>query len=356
MRISPRYIRVATVLTIAAATGHVMQNSDAIAARMGMGDAGADAVAAVAMPADTPGPLTAPGEPPIPRIEVEAGLSFIPGVSELRPDLPAPDRLEPPEEHRVAALETASDASPLTPEIRSDIAPAQPMTAADCSPKLTATPAAAAMVQLTLTAPCNPFVEARITHGGVSFKALTDADGAISVAVPALESPARFTATLPGSAEMQTRIEVPELAGYDRIAVTWSGQAALELHAFEFGADYDQAGHVWRGNPGSVDLAAAGRGGFLTLLGNADVAAPVMAEIYTFPAGLATRSGVVRLSLEAEVTAGSCGREIAGHTVTIMGGETPKPVDVTLSVPDCDAIGDFLVLNNLFDTLKIAAK
>ncbi len=30
--------------------------------------------------------------------------------------------------------------------------------------------------------------------------------------------------------------------------------------------------------------------------------------------------------------------------------------DLILSVPDCDAVGDFLVLNNLVDDLKIAGK
>lgn len=356
MKIPRRYIRTATVLTIAAATGHVMQNADAIAARLGIG--GEDQI--VATPAatakDMPGPLTHLAALPTPRIDETPGLSFIPGVADMRPDFPRPVHLPLPGQHQVAALDTAPDTLLPVPRTRVDAVPVPPVAAAGCAPELVAQPEAAAMVRLSLTAPCNPNAEARIAHAGIAFKIMTDADGAFSLQVPALESSAQFTVTLPGQADVSAGIEVPTLAAYDRVAVTWAGPAGLELHAFEFGADYDQAGHVWRGNPKSTDLAIAGRGGFSTLLGDAAAVAPVMAEIYTFPAGRSTRSGLVRLSLEAEVTAETCGHDIAGHSVTVMGGETPSPVDITLAVPDCDAIGDFLVLNNLFDDLKIAAK
>ena len=75
-----------------------------------------------------------------------------------------------------------------------------------------------------------------------------------------------------------------------------------------------------------------------------------MAQIYTFPAdGLAAE-----VVIEAEVTTGTCGQEMLAETVASGEGRVVI-TDLTLAMPDCSGIGDFLVLKNLVSDMKIAA-
>ena len=43
----------------------------------------------------------------------------------------------------------------------------------------------------------------------------------------------------------------------------------LQIHALEFGADYDEEGHVWADRPRDVQDALIAGGGYMTLLGDA---------------------------------------------------------------------------------------
>ncbi len=299
MNIPRRYVRTATVLTIALATGHLMQNSGAIAARLGVADP--DPVAAPA--ATIAGPQTQVALLSTPRLGDATALDFLPGDLGRLPDERAPQRLAQPGQHLVASLDTANDVTPVAPQA--------PQATPDCTARLDASAGAAASVTLALTAPCQPNAEVTIGHAGLTFRDRTDASGALVLSVPVLQADARFTVTVAGAPEMQAEVQVPSLADFDRVAVTWRGPADLQLHAFEFGASYDAEGHVWRGHPRAAADAAHGEG-FLQALGAADAMAPVRTEVYTFPAGHSPRAGVVGLTLEAQVTDQSCGRDSGG--------------------------------------------
>ena len=77
----------------------------------------------------------------------------------------------------------------------------------------------------------------------------------------------------------------------------------------------------------------------------------MLAQVYTWPADVTVPSEVV---IEAAVTDLTCGRELLGETVASVTG-TVTITDLTLATPDCDAVGDILVLKNLAPALKIAA-
>ena len=80
-----------------------------------------------------------------------------------------------------------------------------------------------------------------------------------------------------------------------------------------------------------------------------------MAQVYTFPSAMAEESGNVELSVEIEVTNSNCGLEIEAQALQVKAGAQPKVQTLDLTMPDCDAVGDFLVLKNLVDDLKVAA-
>ncbi|WP_299295348.1 hypothetical protein [uncultured Tateyamaria sp.] len=224
-----------------------------------------------------------------------------------------------------------------------------------CEMTATAIPTAAAMVNLTLDAPCAGNERLTVHHNGMMFTETTDADGGLSVTVPAMTEQAVFIIAFSNGDGAVAQTTVPDLGRYYRVALQWRGRTGFELHAREFGADYGQEGHVWTGAPQNAAGMVAGQNGFAMRLGDALSAEPLIAEIYTFPTGMSERAGTIDLSVEAEVTNGNCGLDIEAQSLEMMAGGQMKTQDLWLSVPDCDAVGSFLVLNNLVSDLKVAS-
>ena len=335
--------------SVALGIGFVMQNGDALADRMT-----APEVETLVRAEAAPSPPRVPGHP-----LVNAGASLLsiiapPSLATVSPDfmadlaiptgMTAPDLPKPPVE--LAALETeepVSDAPGLSVQ-------------ADCAPALTGTAAAAAIVDLVLAAPCAPDAVVTIHHQGMMFSAVTDADGVVSLSVPALSAAAVFIADMGGEDGAVAVVTVPDIAMYDRAVLQWRGKTGLEIHAREFGAGYADEGHVWSGAARDPDAIADGAGGFVTRLGDTGGDAGLRAEVYTFPTGMGAASGEVDLTVEAEVLAETCGTDIAAQTIQVSPGSAPRALDLTMTLPDCDAVGEFLVLNNMLTDLTLAAR
>ncbi len=311
-------------LGIALATGFVMQNGDAVASRFG------DA------PEAQPQPQAAPVEAP-----AVVQSSVLPAL----PETPAA-----PEPVEMAALEedTMTDVTPTPAPV------AEPELT--CETTLQTEAIAAAMVRLDLVSACHPNERVTIHHEGMMFTADTDTTGAISVDVPALNQSAIFIAAFANNEGAMSQIDVPSLEFYDRVVLQWRGENALQLHAREFGADYGEDGHVWSETTRDASVAATGQGGFITTLGAGSDDTALLAEVYSFPTGFTTDDGEVALSVEAEVTSQNCARDIEAQSIQISPEGEPAVVDLVLSVPECDAVGDFLVLKNMVQDLTLAAK
>ncbi|MFX0542378.1 hypothetical protein ACEWPM_011670 [Roseovarius sp. S4756] len=265
---------------------------------------------------------------------------------------PAPGKLPqlpPLSEIREAALNDAAG------QTLTDALPAEePAPSLTCDYSLQADVAAGAMVALSLDAPCAPGERFTLHHNGMMFTEVTDDGGYASMLVPALSSRAAFIASFPNGDGAVANAEVEGLVYYQRVAVQWQGNAGVQLHALEFGSDYTGEGHVWSGASRDVAAAADGNRGFLTRLGNAGQPDGLMAEVYTFPSQLAGRDGQVELRVEAEVTEANCNRDIEAQALQLQADGALRVQDVTLMMPECDAVGDFLVLNNLLNDLTIA--
>ncbi|MDJ0822789.1 MAG: translocase [Paracoccaceae bacterium] len=226
----------------------------------------------------------------------------------------------------------------------------------DCAVDMQATPVAGAMVDLSISAPCNASERLTLHHNGMMFTEITQPDGSLTVTVPALSERAIFIAAFASGEGGSVTADVSSLPFYDRVVVQWKGEAGLQLHAREFGADYFQDGHVWAAAAGDLADAARGEGGFLVRLGREDTPEALMAEVYSFPAGTAQQAGDVILSVEAEVTASNCAAQIEAQTLELRGEDGMRVRDLTLEIPECDSVGDFLVLKNLIEDLKIASR
>ena len=226
----------------------------------------------------------------------------------------------------------------------------------DCRVDLTAQASIAAMVNIELHAACLPDTRVTLHHNGLMVSELTDAQGELFVTMPALTEKAVFIADL-GSGSGATAIaDVPSLQFYDRVVVQWQGNAGVNLHALEFGAVFGEEGHIWAEQIGSLEKTVRGEGGFLTQMGDPDLPESLQAQVYTFPSGTASRSGDIRLEIDAEVTKANCGRDINAQSMQIAAAGQPHVQELQLSMPDCDAVGEFLVLKNVLEDLKVASK
>ncbi|APG48845.1 hypothetical protein [Phaeobacter porticola] len=205
-----------------------------------------------------------------------------------------------------------------------------------------------AEVRLTVLSLCRPSERVTIHHNGMMFSSRLDTTGALTIQVPALSSTAVFIVEPQTGRGTVATAMVPDLDLVNRVVLQWGGNSGFELHAREFGAGYGSMGHVWRG----AELAA-GRGSVVQL-GDASQLAPRLAEIYSVPRLGGNKSGAIDLTVEAEVTAINCGRDVSAQTLELRDGAL-RTRDLTLAMPDCAATGDFLVLNNLLETMKIAA-
>jgi len=252
-----------------------------------------------------------------------------------------------PETDAQVVKASAPQSLPPAPESHNAVAPACEITAE-------ARPVAAAMVKLALDANCLPNERLTVHHNGMIFTETTDDQGQLDVTVPALAQEAVFILAFSNGDGAVAQTSVPELSDYNRVVLQWKGEAGFEIHAREFGADYGDKGHVWSGAPRDMAAAVTGEGGFITRNGNTEAAEPLMAEVYSFPTAASTHGGTVALSVEAEVSAANCGLEIEAQALELRDSDKIETQNLTLAVPECDAVGNFLVLNNLLQDLKVA--
>ena len=267
----------------------------------------------------------------------------------------------------ITLTSAALDPSVVVPREEVDVTPVATPAAPLAEPDLSSEPlnqicevtadaraVAAAMVSYSMNAPCLENERVTLHHREMVFSALTETDGRLNLMIPALDLDAVIFAAFASSDGAVTKIKVEELTDFDRVVLEWKGVTGFGIHAREYGVDYGISGHVWSEAAGSIAAAVTGSGGFMTPLGNENVGDRLTAQVYTFSTLAAVQTGIVDLSVEAEVTMASFGLEIEARTIQIMHGEPIQSRALTLSVPECDTIDSFLLLNNLLQDLKVA--
>ncbi len=240
----------------------------------------------------------------------------------------------------------------MTPDAQPEV-PLSPF-GLPCGLTVAAEPMAAAMVGLDIMDPCQPNARVVIEHSGLNLTGQTDVVGLLSMDIPVFEAPAFFTVRMPDGTSASALAPVSDLNQFHRVGVQWTEDRSLELHAMEFGATYGEAGHIWAENPGTPDRAVAGEGGFLSYIGDADVPMPMLAQIYSFPRDAMQGAGLVSLSIETPVTEANCAQDTLARTLETEEDGRVAVIELTFTLPACDAVGDYLVLQNLLQDLRVA--
>lgn len=270
-------------------------------------------------------------------IETPAPALALPVEAPEAPALPQPQRFS-----------QASDATTMTDQALSPFG-------LPCGLTVSTSASEGAIVALDIMDPCQPHSRVIIEHSGLNLTGRTDVMGLLTMDVPVFENPAFFTVRMPDGASDSSLAIVPDLDSYYRVGLQWNEDRALELHAMEFGATYGDPGHIWLDHAGSVDRAVAGEGGFVMQVGSADVENPMLAQIYSFPRDTLDGNGNVRLSIEAPVTEANCGQDTLARTLELEEDGRVAVIELTFTLPGCDAVGDYLVLQNLLHDLRVAS-
>ena len=232
------------------------------------------------------------------------------------------------------------------------VRPSRPVAELGCGPWLTTKAMPGAAILVNVAAPCQPGAPVSVRHSRLETSGETDGDGHFSVLLPALEQKAEVEIALSGEVHAQ-RIDVPSAAAFQHVILQWTGGQVLEMHAYEFGAGKSQMGHVWAGAPKTPVWAARGTGGYLTRLENGTGSA---SEVYSFPAGQSPLRGVVRLVVEAKVTADTCGKHAFGTALQTSPLGGLRETEIAVEMPECDKIGETVQLQNLLQDMRLAGR
>lgn len=332
MRIGRRTIMVAGTFFLAAATGHVMQSGflagkrlvsagqtpimgELTGARLTSSDGAIDQA------------LTMPGDD-------------IAAVRQSVPDFPELPALEP------TALESGTRLASRLDGIQSDVT--WPQTAANleydnfgqpCSdPTMTLALARPAMIDVSIAAACHANERIVISHAGISFAGTTDEKGLFHAVVPAMAGNGAITAQLGLELSLSDFRTVPDIGSVNRLALVQRGQNGMHLNAFVGDAKFGSKMHLRPENTGAVSAESAS---YMTVLGDAALDRPIIAEVVTFP----SNQPAPRLQVVADVTDKTCGRDLLGSTLKTTSASAPTMGGLSLAVPGCDSVGERVVLD-----------
>ena len=231
---------------------------------------------------------------------------------------------------------------------------------ADCPVSMSADPIGGAMLSLNIKAACLAGREVVVMHDALTFRDVLSETGELAVFVPALSEMAVVEATFATGEKVQARAEVKTLALYDRIILQWRGATDISMNLRAFVSAQDKARHAWSVTEQRLSEPSKSGDGYFSSLGKRAVLNPQLAEIYTAPAtapATAPNSDQLgNLTIEAEITADICGQDISVEATRIIAGKKVNSQDLALPVPDCDEIGNILVLNNFLQDLTLASK
>ena len=211
-----------------------------------------------------------------------------------------------------------------------------------------------AMVALTINSRCRPDEQIILHHSGLMFSHKTDASGIAKTAVPALNAKAIFVATFDNGDGALTMINVPDADQFQRVALQWQGIKGLQLHAYEAGAAYWSDSHLSL-QTAPLDLSSTkAADGFFTKLGIANIADGFHAQVASFPSKSSGETRAIVLSVEAEITDENCGRTVTGEILQRNADNRPNGQKLTLYLPKCVAVGDFIVMDRILEKLEVS--
>lgn len=220
--------------------------------------------------------------------------------------------------------------------------------AAGCDPTLHLDAAPAAMLALSVQAPCEAGKTVTLAHGPLRLTESLGPEGTLTLHLPALAGQAEVALTLADGRTVTGQATVPDFEDHARLVVDWAGPARLDLHAYAGGAGWGEAGHMRQDGPISPQT------GFVSALGQNGAA---QARVFTWPAGLGPHAAEIALEAELAITPETCGRSFQARVHLIRADGPVLEHRIDMRMPACSAPGGFVLLGDLIpqDALDFAA-
>lgn len=199
-----------------------------------------------------------------------------------------------------------------------------------CEPKAEMVAVATGMIRISFLAPCHVEKPLKFVLGDLEADVFTDARGAWSAHIPVLSE--KISALFQfDDRTIKTALVFDQMDQYQHVLLAWNGSQTFNIHA-------EPLGEVG----GSFVRIGAGIGASF--------------EIFSFPSSSSREAGVVRLAVDAKVTAENCGRTAAvtAYQTGFSGGL--RPTEISYTMPVCDRIGDTVRLQNLFRDMRLASR
>lgn len=219
----------------------------------------------------------------------------------------------------------------------------------DCQPLMNVEAEPGAMIRVLMSAPCNAGEFVEFDHAGVQFGQMLDDQGNLVEYIPAMTSTAEVSAKMSDGFVVSGSAMIDDVSNYRRMAVVGEQAVDLELHAWSNGADFGEQGHVYFGNPGSVESIE----GHLTVLGSTTGERPFFTQIFSAPV-FDGAVGSPEITVEAVVSDMNCGEARNAKAIVSDRGNLGE-VSVELPLPGCDWLGEIMVMPVDIDQIVTAS-
>lgn len=208
---------------------------------------------------------------------------------------------------------------------------------ADCSPSLSVKAGIDALIDLSVSAPCNAGERLVISHGDLAFSSFLSSEGIFSAFIPALTRDAHVDVFIGDDAFVQGSVEVEGVEEHVRVVLQWTGDTPLGMHAYHGEAGYGDDGHLHASRPFDTNLDEA----FLISLGEVGGPEPMRAEVYSTPVAYAANA---RVEIELQYSDTVCGQDISAYVLQTGPSIDTDVKAMTFALPDCPAGNGVLVM------------
>jgi len=178
--------------------------------------------------------------------------------------------------------------------------------ASECVPTVDVEPVSAGMSQIAIAAPCFPQGRISLHYDSLTLIRTLDNNGRANILFDCyLGEKPPLTLSFPDGTQTSIKLRTIDLDRVTKVALIWRGRSNLDLHAFEYAADFADEGHIWAGAPSSRWQAEERRRrdrrghGFMTTASDGTSEGDQL-EVYTFIHETTQASGAVTLALDYE--------------------------------------------------------
>lgn len=228
------------------------------------------------------------------------------------------------------------------------VEPARVAAATPCGPaQIASEPLDGGRMLVRIGSPCRAVQTLRFSYGGATIEHALDSAGRLEITFDLFAgtaSPVEIVFEDGVSREIPARAN--DLDRVEKVALIWRAPVDLDLHVYEYGAQFSQAGHIWSQAPSSAmsareqaDATRRGRG-FLSRADNGGSTGDKV-EVYTFIRHGEQTAGTVSIAVDnatrGDTAAGpSCGTgaqaEVRFETVVAARGRLTREAGVIAAV------------------------